>query len=251
MEKIQETKNEKDNDTVYFTGEIVKLRRLIKRWNISEFTQSQSHGLYWDNEIRQRVFGLKNECKNDTKKYDIDCLENKFDKNENISIKTSGNNSIDCGDILRFYNGDFDKKYTIILLRYRQIGDMKKIYQIMEINYSKKLRDILFGSISYTELEKYVDFIKSIPSGKPDKRIKTQYKNMKQELQEKYNMKCNISPKVDSKSQRRVQCSIPNIDKLFVEYPQFVLSKSDKSIVRGIEIKCSIKSQKRLRNKNK
>ena len=35
---------------------------------IDDFTQSQSHGLFWDSEIRQRVFGLP-ECKNDTKKF--------------------------------------------------------------------------------------------------------------------------------------------------------------------------------------
>ena len=80
---------------------------------VEKFTQSQSHGLFWDSEIRDKVFGL-GQCINDTKKYDIEAEENKFDSLENVSIKTSSNNNIDCGYIIRFFNGDFSKKYTII-----------------------------------------------------------------------------------------------------------------------------------------
>ena len=69
--------------------------------DIENFTQSQAHGLFWDNEIRVKVFQLP-QCKNDTKKYDIEASENRFDSEENVSIKTSSNNNIDCGDICRF-----------------------------------------------------------------------------------------------------------------------------------------------------
>jgi hypothetical protein len=54
----------------------------------NEFTQSQGHGLFWDSEIQNQVFKLE-PCKNDTKKYDIDHNENIFNKEENVSIKTS------------------------------------------------------------------------------------------------------------------------------------------------------------------
>lgn len=121
---------------------------------IHEFTQSQAHGLFWDNEIRQKVFGLPL-CKNDTKKFDIDCIENKFNHNENISIKTSGCNNIDCGDILRFYDRDnintntnttnTTNNITIILIRFSQINDKKSIHEILEINYSEEMKNILFG----------------------------------------------------------------------------------------------------------
>ena len=86
-------------------------------------------------EIREKVFELP-KCKNDTKKYDICSEENKFNSLENISIKTSSNNNIDCGDILRFYNGNFINKYTIILIRYIQINNQKKITEIIEIDYN-------------------------------------------------------------------------------------------------------------------
>lgn len=215
--------------------------------NIKAFTQSQSHGLFWDSEIREKCFDLP-ACINDTTKYDICCENNKYNCNENISIKTSGNNNIDCGDILRFYDGDFDKKYTIILLRYKQIDHKKKIYEIFEIDYNEKLRNILFGTIPKKMLECYVNYIKNIPPGPVSEELKKKYKDCKNKMQKEFNMKINISPKVDSHNQRRVQCSIPKITQLLEEYPEFVISKTNESIVRGILITDEIISTPRIRN---
>lgn len=215
--------------------------------DINAFTQSQAHGLFWDNEIREKVFGLK-QCKNDTKKYDIDCFENKFDENENVSIKASGNNNIDCGDILRFYDGDFDKKYTIILLRYKQTGDKKQLNEIIEINYTEELRSILFGSITRDVLENYVAIVKSIPAGAVSNEMKEQYKTAKNQLQKIYNMKINISPKVDSHKQRRVQCSIPKINELLETYPHLIITRNKDNIVRGVEITSELSSAPRQRH---
>jgi hypothetical protein len=215
---------------------------------INDFTQSQSHGLFWDNEIRQKVFGLPL-CKNDTKKFDIDCHENKFNHSENISIKTSGCNNIDCGDIVRFYDRDRDKNkdITIMLIRYSQINNQKTIKEIMEINYNEQMKNILFGDVTRDVLESYVKHVKDIPSGIVSDETKKDYKNKKNEIQEQYKMRINISPKVDSKSQRRVQCSITKIDELFDKYPQFILSRTKEPVIRGVLISSTIDSSKRIR----
>jgi hypothetical protein len=215
---------------------------------IENFTQSQSHGLFWDNEIRFQVFGL-NQCINDTKKYDIDAEENKFDPLENVSIKTSSNNNIDCGDILRFFNGNFTKKYTIILIRYLQKDNYKCVKEIIEIAYTSALRDYLFGTITLDVLQQYVDFVKAIPNGPVSEEIKKEYKLRKSELQKDFNMAINISPKVDSGSQRRVQCSIPKVDNLLAQFPEIVISRSSESIVRNVPITKEIQSLARIRNK--
>jgi len=232
-------------DSEVFEIEIGKKSSTLK---VEDFTQSQSHGLFWDNEIREKVFGLPS-CKNDTKKYDISCSENKFDPSENISIKTSSNNNIDCGDILRFFNGDFTNKYTIILIRYSQLEDKKIIKEIIELNYTIELRNYLFGSISEEILTNYVKVIKSIPYGNVSNDIKTTYKKLKNNLQASHNMKINISPKVDSRSQRRVQCSIPKVDKLIEQFPEILISRTTSSIVRGVAITSTINSGARKRNK--
>jgi hypothetical protein len=212
----------------------------------SQFTQSQAHGLFWDSEIRQNVFDLPS-CINDTEKFDVPHNKNKFNQHENISIKTSGNTNIDCGDILRFYDRD-DFDTTMILLNYKQNNDYKEIGEITEINYSEEMRNILFGNIPREELEEYVNFIKSIPSGKAPKEIRDEYIKRKKDIQKKYDMKINISPKVDSKKQRRVQCSIPKTEQLLKKYPQFIISKTTEPIVRGIQITPAIKSPKRVRH---
>lgn len=230
-----------------FQIEVVKKPK-CKKYTIADFTQSQAHGLFWDNEIREKVFGLPS-CKNDTKKYDISCFENKYDNNENISIKVSSNNNIDCGDILRFYNGDFSHKYTIILIKYLQNGNQKTINKIIEIDYNEELRNYLFGTITEEILTNYVNIIKAIPKGqKVSEEIKKDYINLKTQLQNIHKMNINISPKVDSKSQRRVQCSIPKISDLLKKFPQNIISHSTEGILRGISITCNIISAPRKRN---
>jgi hypothetical protein len=225
-----------------------KGKKKVEVETIQNFTQSQSHGLYWDNEIRVKVFGL-NQCINDTKKYDIDACENKFDPVENVSIKTSSNNNIDCGDIMRFFNGDFTKKYTIILIRYTQKDNHKCVKEILEIAYTSALRDHLFGTATQEVLQEYVDLIKAIPSGSVTEEIKKEYKLRKCELQKTHNMAINISPKVDSKSQRRVQCSIPKVDSLLVQFPEIIISRTNESIIRNVHISSEILSAARVRNK--
>ena len=228
-----------------FEIEVKKKDKQLK-YTVEDFTQSQSHGLFWDSEIREKVFGL-DACKNDTKKYDICCSENKFNSTENVSIKTSSNGNIDCGDILRFFNGDFTNKYTIILIRYCQVEASKKIKEVIEIDYNIELRNYLFGSITEEILINYVNGIKNIPHGTVGNESKEIYKKLKIILQKQNNMKINISPKVDSNSQRRVQCSIPKLDAILDLFPQNVISRTSESIIRDVKITSIINSGPRLR----
>lgn len=216
----------------------------------NKFTQSQSHGLVWDSEIREKVFKLP-QCVNDTKKYDIDCSDNIYCPDENVSIKTTSSTNIDCGDIQRFYNNDFtENKYTnMIVIIYEQRADTKQIKEIIEFKYNEEIRNFLFGTITKEEIEEYNKNIKSIPKGPVPQEIKINYIKAKQELQSRHNMFINISPKVDSKSQRRVQCSIPKMHELFARFPSHIISRTDKAIVKNVAITSMISSTKRIRNK--
>jgi len=200
--------------------------------------QSQKHGFDFENEIRVKVFDLPEE-KNDTNKHDIPCEKNKFDKNETISIKiTKSLDGVECGDIIRFFDYDFTKKNTIIVGKYKQINQYtKKIYEIVEIDYNEKFHKFLFGTVTKEILEDYVKIVKAIPSGKVTDKT---YLTEKKELQKKHDMNLIIHPKVDSKKQRRVQCSIQKIPEEFIVY------KGD--LVRGVEINKNINSGVRKRN---
>lgn len=205
-------------------------------------TESQAYGHYIEKLILFYIFGLgKNN--NYTAKFDIECSKNKYNSNENISIKTTSGNKIDCGDIMRFFSRS-KEDITIIVIVYKQVGDYKKIVEILEINYTEELRNILFGTITIEILNEYITFIKSIPNGKVSADTKKLYKKMKKDLQINHGMKINISPKVDSKNQRRVQCSIPNISAI---HPSFIISKTTEPVIRNIYIEPQILSGRRKR----
>jgi hypothetical protein len=125
---------------------------------------------------------------------------------------------------------------------------VKRIKEIIEIEYNMDLRNYLFGTITEPILNQYVTQIRSIPHGPVSEDVKKTYKSKKIELQTKYNMKINISPKVDSKTQRRVQCSIPKVDNLLELFPQLIISKTVDPIIRDVLITEKIQSGPRVRN---
>ena len=213
---------------------------------------SQNHGIFWDKEIRECVFGLS-PCENNTHKYDVSRNQNMFNSNENVSIKTTGSATVCCGDIMRFYTNEFDGDVftTIILVMYNQTEKTKQIREIVEFMYTQEVRDYLFGDISLEELRTYVDYIKSIPKGKVCDTTKREYKLRKRNLQEKNRMVISISPKLDSKTQRRVQCTIPDIYALFKRFPGNILYQNTQPVLRYTSISHEIESTKRVRKTRK
>jgi hypothetical protein len=109
--------------------------------------QSQSAGFIFENIVREKVFELPVEP-NNTEIHDISSELNRFDTSENVSIKTTGSNSIDCADILRIYDYDHSEKNTIIVIKYKQFEATKKIINIYEIDFNREMHDLLFGSLT-------------------------------------------------------------------------------------------------------
>tara|TARA_B100001142_G_C14249815_1_gene622757 strand:+ start:51 stop:812 length:762 start_codon:yes stop_codon:yes gene_type:complete len=207
--------------------------------------QSQKHGFIFENEIRTKVFGL-DAAENDTNIHDIPSVFNKYNNNENISIKVTMSGCICCGDILRFMQYDFSKKNTMIVILCDQIGELKIVKTIYEIDYNRHCHNMLFGTLSYHQLKHYVDSVKSIPTNVKGKEAKNifNYLDEKKELNKLYNFKININPKVDG-SQSRVQCSVPI--KLLEPYITYKSSSEHPNIVRGAEIVKTIVSSTRER----
>ena len=209
---------------------------------------SQSSGFTFESSIREDVFDLPFDP-NNTDKYDIPSEKNRFDQNENISIKSSGNGNIDCGDIIRFYNYDFSKSNTIIVVSYEQVDEYKVIKTIYEVNYNRDMHSWLFGSITQDELKDYVDSIKKIPKGIGGEEVRKTYNylSVKEVLQDKHKMKINISPKIDSKGQRRVQCSIPGFIKNVSPFIKYKSPDDKRNLLRKRTIPMKIQSNKRKR----
>ena len=210
--------------------------------------QVQRHGYDREQEIREDCFNLPPAKKQDTDKYDVNLPNDKT----YISIKTTINNTVPGADILRVYDYLYDlvKGFMIfmIIVKQIQVGDYKQISDVIEIQFTKEFHSYLFGNITRDKLKEYVDYIQSIPSGR-EARDKTANERQKRKLalRTKYNLGLTINPKVDSKKQRRTQCSFSLLKvKPYITYQSSIHSDSKKpNICRGVELKLKIYSPPR------
>ena len=121
------------------------------------------------------------------------------------SIKTTNGNKIDCGDVLRRRQ---ETDYNLVVGCYSQVGDNKVFHTEYTFYIKPEHEQKLWGRMNYNLLAEYVDYIKNIPAGKQaQQETKTERTVLKNCVEDK-NALVKIHPKVDSKKQRRVQCSV-------------------------------------------
>lgn len=216
-------------------------------------SQEQSHGFNWENDIRINVFGLNSDS-NNTDKHDINASDNKYG-DENISIKVTGTKTICMGDLLRTFIKDDNMMHTMIVVKYRQVGNKKTIERIYEYDLVKA-HDYLFGK-DWTNDEKevmknYINKVKSIPKSLSRDEIKKyyNYSNGEDIMQLRNIIKgkkglITINPKVDTKGQRRVQCSISNFIKNLERFKIYASPHANVNCIRGCNIISEIESPPR------
>ena len=173
----------------------------------------QAHGNHYENEVIRERTGMTKE------EYDA-LKENGYTSEFDIasglvvdyngSIKTTKNNTICCSDLLRKMKHD---DYHLIVGVYKQVGKTKVFHTEYEFFITPADREMLWGDMKYDDVEAFVNYVKSIPAGK---EAQQSTKAVRKQFQEEVQCKSalfKINPKVDSKNQRRVQCSL-HIDKL-------------------------------------
>lgn len=203
--------------------------------------QSQSHGFIFENELRTKVFNLPAVI-NDRNIHDIEL------EDENISIKTTNSSTIDMGCIRRLFNYNFDKKHTLVVIKYKQVNDVKQVENIHEFDFNKECHKMLFGGLSNDDIEGYNKLIKSMEKKKCEKQSEI-YLHEKRVLQEKSNCKLIINPKVDH-SQLRVQSSIPKFETTLDKYLKYksTTATNEPNCMRGVNIVDKIASTPRKRH---
>lgn len=215
--------------------------------NCVKCTQSQNHGFKFENSVREKVFDLQGEM-NNTETHDIPKHKNNYDENENCSIKTTGSGTICCGDLLRFYNYNFQERNTIIVIKYKQTHTEKVIENIYEIDYNAECHKLLFGNLPLEVIKQYVECVKAIPSnikGKEAKKI-FDYLVEKKKIKTEYTNIIQINPKVDG-SQSRVQCAITNFEINLKDFIKYKSCPNTPNLLRGKDIVAKITSGKRQR----
>ena len=179
----------------------------------------QAHGNYYEDLKTRQITGLS--------KADYDALkENGYTSGMDImkgllsaydySIKTSQGNKVDCGDILRRRQ---ETDYNLVVGCYSQVGDNKVFYSEYTFYIRPEHERKLWGKMNYNQLAEYVDYIKNIPAGRDaQQETKTERTVLKNCIEDK-NALFRIHPKVDSKKQRRVQCSVKMSDLMKARIP--------------------------------
>ena len=208
---------------------------------------NQGHGFTWETAIKEQVF--KN-----TKKYpytapfDIPAEDNTFNSSENISIKTACGDKAECGDVMRIFNYK-DHIVTMVVVQYEQVTPtQKKIMRIREIALGgAALHAILFGSVTAEEVKGLVDLVHTLPHGPGNDDIRGAVHAEKDRLNAKSGA-IRFNPKMDSKGQRRIQCSIVHLTQLLEAHPEMLLSSTTEPLVRGHAICATIESTPRQRN---
>ena len=165
----------------------------------------QQHGNYYEDLKTRQITGLSkteyDALKENGYTSGMDIMKGLLSKDD-YSIKTTGSNSINCGDILRRRQ---ETDYNLVVGCYSQVG-VNKVFHTEYTFYIKPEHERkLWGKMNFNQLAEYVDYIKSIPYGQ-EAETKTERTVLKNCISDK-NALFTINPKANSQ-QRRVQCTL-------------------------------------------
>ena len=188
----------------------------------------QAHGNYYEDLKTKQITGLSKDEYDALKESGYTSgmdIEKGLLSAYDYSIKTSKGNKVDCGDILRRRQ---ETDYNLVVGCYSQVGDNKVFYSEYTFYIRPEHEQKIWGRMNYNQLAEYVDYIKNIPAGKEaQQETKTERTVLKNCIEDK-NALMKIHPKVDSKKQRRVQCSVKMSDliKARIPYKQTVIRET-------------------------
>ncbi len=180
----------------------------------------QAHGNYFEDlKIREITGYSKDEydsMKDNGYTSSMDIVKGLY-SDRDVSIKTTKGRKVDCGDILRRRS---ETEYDIIIGVWDQVGGRKIFHTEYTFHIKPEHETLLWGKMSYEKLREFNEYIKSIPEGRTAQQDTKVERQVLKTITEDADAQMKIHPKVDSKKQRRVQCSF-NIDRLIkagVEY---------------------------------
>ena len=207
---------------------------------------SQLHGFIWENAIKRSVFHLT-EVLPYTAIFDVPAERNPLNAQENVSIKCAGGDKAECGDACRIFSYG-DAVVTLVHAQYSQRDEQTKaLDRVREFSLGgADTHRILFGDVTLDEINGLVQIMRAIPAGPIPAATKAAIHAEKSRLNAKSGA-IRFNPKMDSKNQRRLQCSIPKLSDFLAANPSLLISDTTEALVRGIPIPATILSARRLR----
>jgi hypothetical protein len=215
---------------------------------------SQQHGFTWENSVLKDVYQIKPGTQKGgyTRQHDVSAEENMLDY-VNVSIKTSGTTSVDMGDARRvFQSVSSGESLTLLVLQYSQEDGaeekeaIKTLRNVLEVDLTGS-SELLFAHLTLENITELHEFLKAIPAGKATDAIIAEYKKKAGQLN-LFSGAIHMRPKVDSHTQRRLQCSFTNINDFCKKYPTRLLSQSTVGLYKGVQLPLQIASCRRIRH---
>lgn len=212
--------------------------------------ENQAHGKIWERELGINVYKATETELNSlshTSMFDIPKNINRT-THVDISIKVSGGNAIDMADVVRLYNAvSSGNPFHMTVIFWKQITPTEKtITRIIEMNLTNSV-NLLFGTATLENINELVSYVKSIPKNGKTKDHVTTYTNMAAMLSRIHGGCIRYAPKVDSNTQRRVQCRLPNINEFIANNRNLVVEESFNEYFHNEKINTTIHSTPRIR----
>ena len=132
----------------------------------------------------------------------------------------------------------------MIVVIYKQTENTKKLEKFVKLDLELSRRE-LFGNIRRSEIVELVNTIKMVDTGRSKTPLESaRIHRLKTELNARSGA-IQFNPKLDSKNQRRLQCSFNSFQKFLINNENRILILEDEMP----EISQEIESGRRLRNK--
>ena len=171
-------------------------------------TKNQQHGKRFEDIVKGSSFfrGASDSARSSTASFDV---EAKFDRTLGIptSIKSGKGRGVALSDARRFWA--INQEFRLLFGRYRQKGDEKEFYEIHEFILSPTALANLRGALTAPQIGAFHTGLSltNFPRGKhPEARAWARQEKSKLK---QYVTCIALNPKIDSKGQRRLQCSVP------------------------------------------
>ncbi|MGH6787968.1 MAG: hypothetical protein ACREBO_14160 [Novosphingobium sp.] len=167
----------------------------------------QSHGKRFEDFVKASGLfpGSADQGRSPTTGFDI---EARFDRARGLptSVKTTGNNVVALSDARRFF--DTVGPYRMIVGRYRQIEDRKEFSEIHEFILTSDTLRHLQGALTPRIVADFHGglLLPNFPLGAHAEARR--WAREQRTLLSNHQTRINLNPKIDSQSQRRLQCSV-------------------------------------------
>lgn len=212
----------------------------------------QRHGFTWQNEILEHIFKVPKEelsAMKYTAEKDLPRASNRIGAFD-VSIKTTGSpNKVDMADCLRVFDSvRSGEPLHMIVIHYKQLGAVKKIVEIVEVDLTSASAE-LFGTLDRAQIEELDRAVKSVPKGQRPSTEEAAALDTLQAALQAHSGAIKFNRKIDSKVQRRLQCSFNQFQQFLKDHPARIVEQGTATAFRGGAIREGVESGPRVFNK--